>query len=125
VRFPSLPKPVPFDENLEFTTTTWNVGYLEWDEVVTDVITPIPDLPVVQPSAVALVDMSHHTLTSNEVIERATVTTELAPEEEEPGELPETGASQNAQIMGLLGSLALMVGGALLLLGRRTAKARD
>ncbi|HET7734574.1 MAG TPA: SpaA isopeptide-forming pilin-related protein [Nocardioidaceae bacterium] len=112
VRFPSLPQPVPFDENLQFSTTLWNQAYLNWNEVDTDVDSPVPgeNEPVVT---------IPHSLTSNEVVVEAMVETEVLPREEEPEELPETGASLMAQLMGLAGLLTLMVGGTMMVLGRR------
>ena len=111
IEFPSLPLPVPYDENLEYTPTLWNIGYLDWDEVVHG-----PGIS--SGSGRQDLVLAHHQLSSNEVIVKATVTTELKPEEEEepepgPKTLPDTGASESAQTMGLVGALAVMFGGAL------------
>jgi LPXTG-motif cell wall-anchored protein/uncharacterized repeat protein (TIGR01451 family) len=62
VTFPQLPSPVPFDATGTYTTTIWNVGYLDWNEVTGPESAPV----------------GHH-LTSNEVTEQATTTQVVTP----------------------------------------------
>ena len=136
VQFPELPADPVFDENGEFVTTLWNVGFLEYDEVIGGT----PDVllrgaasrgTAAQATAAAF-EFLHTVLRSNEVVVSAVAVQPTEPffpppEPPEPPEpptpptppLPKTGASAYLTQLALLGGLALLIGMALALSGRR------
>lgn len=123
VRFPEAPDNPTFDADGVYTATLWNVGYLEWDEVVGG--TPAPRMST---AAVAF-DFEHHERTSNEVQLSASITQEPGgpgnPDDPGTPELPNTGSpaflAQLAALGGVLVGLGLLMAG----LGRRRGGAAN
>jgi fimbrial isopeptide formation D2 family protein/uncharacterized repeat protein (TIGR01451 family) len=144
VEFPEAPDPLPVGPGETFTATLWNVGFLEYDEVVGGTPDTLPRTMAQGMSAsAAALEFLHHRLTSNEVVISASITLPpggiLPPPEPgtpEPGTppsggeipkgpvLPATGAGEYLLQLLLLGFLVIATGAALTLWGRRRGELR-
>jgi len=112
VNFPNAPSPVPFNADGIYTGRLWNVGFLEWDEAVANT----PGSRVLAKA----VEMQHHKLRSNEVVISASL--RKPPPGIVPCQvhcLPNTGSQPYLLQLGLLGSLAIVTGTALVARRRR------
>ena len=124
VEFPNAPTPVPFNSQGLYTGTLWNVGFLSWDQAISNVV----DARIMGTYGRALAaacaptteTREHCTLKSNEVVIRASL------RKPPPGIvpcrincLPNTGSAPYLLQFGLLGGFALVAGTVLVARRRR------